>query len=242
MFNNILNALLPQFCQVCEKPSVSRMLCISCMGEIKFLEPPLCTACGEILPTLNIRNCSICGKCSTMKHYIRKSRSLALYAPPFKDLILYYKFQKKTYLVNEFISLIEEHFCDIDFLEYDYYIPVPLHPRKWNERKFNQALLLAERLGKKYKKKVLKNILYKKLQTPPQSELKREERLFNLKKAFELKNCTLIENKKILLIDDIQTTRSTLIECAKTLQKGKPQLIDSFTLALTGPMHSWKSR
>ena len=231
----MLDRFLPQFCQVCERPSLSRTLCTSCRGKIKFLEAPFCSVCGETLPTLNTQNCSMCGKCSKVKHDIRKSRSLALYESPMKDLILFYKFQKKTYLVNEFILLIEEHFSDINFLEYDYFIPVPLHARKWNERKFNQALLLAERLGEKYKKRVLKTVLFKTLHTLPQSELKREERLLNLKKTFCLKNSALIENKKILLIDDIQTTRSTLIEWAKTLNRGKHQFIDSFTLALTGP-------
>ena len=232
----ILNALLPQFCQVCEKPSVSRALCDTCKLKIKFLEPPFCSICGDTLLTLNRENCSMCGKCSKMKHYIRKSRSLALYELPIKDLILHFKFQNKTYLVNEFLSLIEEHFCDINFLEYDCYIAVPLHSKKWSERKFNQALLLAERLGQKYGKSVLKNILFKKIHTPSQVELNRKERLVNLKKVFELKNGTLLENKKILLIDDIQTTRSTLIECAQTLQKGNPQFIDSFAVAKTSEL------
>ena len=229
----ILNAFLPQFCQVCEKPSIFRLLCSTCLSQIKFLKPPFCSVCGIPLPTLNTGNRTMCGNCSKMKHFIRKSRSLARYESPMKDVIRAFKFQQKTYLVNECVTLIEEHFCDVNFFEYDYFIPVPLHARKWNERKFNQALLLAERLGKKYRKRILKNVLFKALLTPPQSELKREDRLSNLKKAFELRNTSIIENKKILLIDDIQTTRSTLIECAKTLHRGKPQFIDSFTLAAT---------
>ena len=87
----MLDRFLPQFCQVCERPSLSRTLCTSCRGKIKFLEAPFCSVCGEALPTLNTHNCSMCGKCSKVKHDIRKSRSLALYESPMKDLILFYE-------------------------------------------------------------------------------------------------------------------------------------------------------
>ena len=65
---------------------------------------------------------------------------------------------------------------------------------------------------------VLTNVLYKVRNTLPQSRLGKEERLNNLKNAYEVRNNEIIRNKKVLLFDDIYTTGSTVEECSKMLK------------------------
>ena len=64
-----------------------------------------------------------------------------------------------------------------------------------------------------------------------QSKLNKEQRKQNIQNVYELKNGEILNNKRILLIDDIYTTGSTVNECCKMLQKAMPKKIDVFTIA-----------
>lgn len=78
---------------------------------------------------------------------------------------------------------------------------------------------------------VVNNCLIKTKNIIEQSKLNKEDRRQNIQEVYELKNRQLIENKKILLIDDIYTTGSTVNECRKILIKGNPNKIGILVLA-----------
>ena len=78
---------------------------------------------------------------------------------------------------------------------------------------------------------ILKERIQKKKKTPPQSQLKRQERLNNLAGAFCLKKKSTVRGKRILLVDDIFTTGSTINECAKILKASGAERVDFFTIA-----------
>lgn len=73
--------------------------------------------------------------------------------------------------------------------------------------------------------------LYKFKNIVPQSTLNKQDRLENVKDVYQLKNGEQLKNKKILLIDDIYTTGSTVSECAKVLKQTEVEKIDVFTIA-----------
>jgi competence protein ComFC len=102
-----------------------------------------------------------------------------------------------------------------DFLTF-----VPLHPKRQRRRGFNQAELLAKQLGKYWGIPVLPT-LKRVINTSPQAELDREQRLEHLKGAFEVEknSAKTITGKQLILIDDVATTGSTLNEAAKMLKK-----------------------
>ena len=101
----------------------------------------------------------------------------------------------------------------------DLIVPVPLHPKRLSQRGFNQAGLLALELGRKIKAPVSTDALVRKNQTLPQTRLKRGERLKNVKGAFEIPDDSKVRGRRILLIDDVFTTGTTLSECAKVLKR-----------------------
>jgi len=119
----------------------------------------------------------------------------------------------------------------------DIIIPVPLHARRLRWRGFNQSQLLAEYLGQNltpgFEIPIFSRLLVRRRYTPPQMKIKKySDRLTNLQNAFEInlsKNSLLneklatssqdLQNKTILLVDDIATTGATLFECAKVLKK-----------------------
>ena len=110
-------------------------------------------------------------------------------------------------------------------------IPVPLHPQRLRERGFNQALLLAEDVGRRLGIPCQKGILQKKEPTAPQVSLSGTERERGVRGAFVLRKEGEVEKKGILLIDDVYTTGATVNECAKVLLEGGAKRVDVFTLA-----------
>lgn len=97
-------------------------------------------------------------------------------------------------------------------------VPVPLHKKRYLIRGFNQSELLAKNISEYFKIRG-SNLLARKINTPSQINLKKTERQNNVKNAFiALNNVNLSNNKKVILIDDVVTTGSTLNECALTLK------------------------
>ena len=95
----------------------------------------------------------------------------------------------------------------------DYLVPVPLSKERMNIRGFNQSEILAKGINWKYK-----NLLIKTKNTNPQARSTRQQRIINLENAFEVDKGYNLENKNIVLVDDVCTTGSTLMECAKVLK------------------------
>jgi ComF family protein len=115
----------------------------------------------------------------------------------------------------------------------DVIVPVPLHPVRLREREFNQALLLADLLGHHLNRPVATTILVRILATDPQTTLTRQERLRNLRQAFAVRNAQVLADRRVLLIDDVFTTGTTVNECAKALLKAGALSVSILTLART---------
>ena len=113
----------------------------------------------------------------------------------------------------------------------DVLIPVPLHYTRLIKRRYNQSALLAKELSKITGVPVEYSALVKHKRTRPQVEFSGRRRKHNLRGAFKLKYAERSKGKKIVLIDDVLTTGSTLKECAKALQVGAPESIDLLTVA-----------
>ena len=115
--------------------------------------------------------------------------------------------------------------------KYDKIMPVPISKKRLKARGYNQSLLIAKEIAKKTNLELVNNCITKTKNIIEQSKLNREDREKNIKGVYKLNNKKLIENKKILLIDDIYTTGSTVNECSKTLRNGNPKKIGVLVLA-----------
>lgn len=137
-----------------------------------------------------------------------------------RKMILNYKFKDKSYLYKTFTNFIikNDKFCEI-LKSYDIIIPVPISKKRNKQRGYNQSLLIAKELSKKSGIKLEKNCLIKYKDIIEQSKLNKEERQKNIQGVYKLENKEKIKNKRILLIDDIFTTGSTVNECSKTLKQ-----------------------
>ena len=122
-------------------------------------------------------------------------------------------------------------FPDFDFSEYSLLLPVPLHIKRLRDRGFNQSLLLAKEMGKKYKLPVNFSLLKRCKFTLTQTGLNKAEREKNIKGAFVVTDKKKVAGENIILIDDVYTTGATINECAKVLLKAGAQKVAVLTLS-----------
>ena len=114
--------------------------------------------------------------------------------------------------------------------EFDLLIPVPLHPKREQARGFNQAALLAKALGRGCGLAVGRGLLRRIRATEAQSGGRREREV-NVKGAFRVARPDQVENRRLLLIDDVFTTGATVSECARALMAAGAAEVGVYTLA-----------
>lgn len=134
-----------------------------------------------------------------------------------------YKTFAKIILKNEKIYRIIQ--------TYDIIGAVPIHKKRKNDRGYNQSELIAKEIARNIKEIRYENILKKVRNNNQQSLLKSYERKQNVSGVYEIQNKSIIENKKIILFDDIYTTGSTVNECSKILKTNNAKEILVLTLA-----------
>jgi len=110
-------------------------------------------------------------------------------------------------------------------------VPVPLHKSRERARGFNQAFELSKPLANMAQIPVLANLLSRVRPTKIQAGLSRRERRMNVAGAFVLSRSKTIEDKTVLLVDDVFTTGATLNECAKILRRNGARRVNVLTLA-----------
>ncbi len=224
-----LMLLYPPACIACQEylPEWDgrTFLCASCQATLQRLVPPWCARCGEPLTNNMV---DLCVRCATHEVPFDRLRSFGLYEGILADLVLAFKFEGERALVRQLADYLFEA-TDAEMREQAEAITfVPMTARAVRIRGFNQAELLARRLGRLLSKPTI-SALRKVRETHPQVELNAQERLANLKAAFSARKDSRYE--KILLVDDVYTTGATLAECSRALRAAGYEEIYALTLA-----------
>ncbi|MFO8240087.1 MAG: ComF family protein [Dissulfuribacterales bacterium] len=228
----IRDILFPPCCAACKiRPfahSTDR-LCHDCLESLKFIESPVCTLCGQ--PFHGPQGSDhICGQCIKNPPSFDTARSVFRYHGAARSLIHKIKYNDDGYALRV-LSFLVKDFMLFDDLKPDMVIPVPLHPKRLRKRGFNQSLRLARALFTDIHLGI--DILSRKLNTKPQTELSMEERPGNVRNAFEIERPLPKGARTILLVDDVYTTGATVRACAKTLKKAGAREVHVFTVART---------
>lgn len=202
---------------------------------LDIIFPKKCGNCGKLSRTWICDNCFENLKYGNIQKIedgeINCLISLFSYGE-IREKMLKFKFNEEAYLKNYFVELIIRNSKIKDKLKnIDLIVPVPMYFWKKMKRGYNQAELIARGLSKELKIQVDNNILIKYKNTRTQSLLNSEERKNNLKQCFRLKNIERLENKNILLVDDIYTTGTTIKECIKELRKSRIKNINVLVIA-----------
>ena len=215
-------------CDVCGEELVAgtrHRLCSDCIAKLPFANGHRCLCCGVPLADES----DYCNRCQYERGAFVKNRSPLVYEGETRKIIYSLKFGRKKYLAQTLGALMADEFLK-DNMEADIIVYVPMTEAEEKKRGFNQSELLAEEVGKRLNIAVLP-ALVKIKETKAQKELGGKERAQNLEGAFA---CVFeqVNNRKILLIDDIFTTGATANECAKVLLKAKAREVNVLTAAV----------
>jgi len=222
LLDYILNLLLPVHCVHCHAPVQERRwggACPECWSSLIRIEPPFCTKCGEPAPAIE----GLCGLCIKGEHAFDFARSALLFTRTLRDIIHHLKYSDRVSLAKPLGDILKE--ClEREAFTGDLIIPVPLHRSRERQRGFNQAELIAERLGRP----VAPRLLCRRKNTPSQTGLTRNERKRNLASAFQVRG----EVKgRVIVVDDVYTTGSTMHEIARTLKRAGAERVEVLTVA-----------
>ena len=121
-----------------------------------------------------------------------------------------------------------------DYQGIDYIIPIPLHPKKEKIRGYNQSHVIAEGISEIINIPIAEKCLVRRVFTDTQTRKTRDERWENVKDIFELKNAEKLQNKHVLLVDDVLTTGATLMSAGKALMQVEGIKISVATVACAG--------
>jgi len=216
-FGVLLNLLYPQNCLICSNKIndlKARPICGDCINKIE----------------INSEASRIEGTAEDLAF------DCAFYAARYEEVmkrcICLFKYDSKTQLADLLGKLMSDFAVrNIGAEEIDMIVPVPLHPVKLRERQFNQSELLAAHLARKMNKNVVRDKVKRIKYTAPQTKLKRDQRLKNVRGAFLVKKNADFKEKTVLLVDDVLTTGATLHECAKALKDAGAKKVVALALA-----------
>lgn len=205
-----IKSFFPQRCAYCGKViSQGKMMCDECKKTLPRINGEVCRKCG-----VEKKECS----CRKAEKYFESIAAPFYFKGKVRNGIHSFKFRNAPDNAEaygyEMAETIKSRFPEKVF---DFITEVPMTKASMTERGYNQCALLANQIGKNLGIEYKKDVLVKLYETEKQHNLKHFLRKGNLTGVFDVSNPMLVENKTILLCDDISTTGETLNECAKML-------------------------
>ena len=216
-----LDLLFPSECAVCDREG--SFLCTACKPSLPRLAPPYCGKCAE--PDA----ATVCSWCRADAPSYESIRAPYRYTGPVRDMVHDLKYANIRAIAPTLGGLLADYLGS-QRLEADVISPVPLHARRERSRGYNQSFLLAREVSQRVQIPMADDRLLRSIDTPPQVTMSgREERRQNIDGAFE---CTRdATGLRVLLIDDVVTTGSTMSACASALKDAGAKSVSGLALA-----------
>jgi ComF family protein len=224
LFISLLNLLYPDLCIICNENLVrgESIICMKCLLEMPRtnyhlqIDNPVEKRFWGKVPVY---------RATSYFHFYKGS--------PFQKLLheLKYRNNKEVgkvigaYAAADLLSAPD--FCSVDYI-----VPVPLHPKKYAKRGYNQSEWIAKGLAEVLKKPIDTTHLIRIRENTTQTKKNIFERYKNTSGIFIINDKTVYRKKHILLVDDVLTTGSTLEACMTALMETESISISVFTLAI----------
>lgn len=225
MLQNLINLFFPK-------------VCLACTNALVDNEVSVCTNCRHDLPVTNFHfdKSDEVKKVFYGRVKLENGTSLLRFQKKgiVQHLIHNLKYKDHHQEVGEFLGgwLGAELKTIEDYNDVDIVIPVPLHKRKLKKRGYNQVERFAKELAKSLNAEYSESVLIKISNTKSQVNKSRLARWNNSNELFSIQNLDKINNKHVLLVDDIITTGATIEACSNQLLKAKNVKISVATMAI----------
>ena len=232
LFGPLLSLFYPPVCAICsgEVPG-KEYLCQACQAKAPRIQPPFCAKCSE--PFFGAVNGPFfCSNCSNQKLYFEAAVAVYQSRGIVRRLVHEFKYGYRAYLRHVIAGWLCAALDDprLRGRAFDCIAPVPLHPARQRERGFNQAELLGQLVAARTGVP-LRRLLERTRYTTTQTAFDRAERMKNLRNAFHLRKKADVRGLRVLLIDDVLTTGSTLSACARVLRRAGASSVYAATAA-----------
>ena len=202
LFDHLLNLVFPPRCEVCRR-GCAEALCAECFSQIRFTRPHM------------------------------GIHTVSIYEGTVRAAIHRFKFKKRRRLAEPLGVLLVRYLGSNPLLsmgEIEVIVPVPLHRKRLRQRGFNQAELLAAVVSRYFEVPVVP-VLERVRDTRAQFGLARMARFRNVAGAFRVSDVEAVSGRRVMLLDDIYTTGSTIAECSRALHKAGARRVEVLTLS-----------
>lgn len=216
MIRQGLSLFFPGRCPFCDEViPMGAFQCGECGGKLPVVRQPFCCKCGQ--PLEDGRR-EYCADCARKRHSYTRGRAVYVYEGAVKTSLYRFKYGgRREYAACYARQAVESYGAWIRELKPEALVPVPLHPGRRRKRGYNQAELFARELGEQLGLPVYSRLVCRSVDTRPQKELNDVQRKKNLKNAFTIPE-NIVQLKKVLLVDDIYTTGSTVDAVSEALR------------------------
>lgn len=209
----LYSIFFPRRCPICDSVVVyGKDICEECEKRISYVADPSCKKCGK---QISSEQSEYCSDCSRKIHHYKQGKSIFLYQKGMKRSMYRFKYAGRKEYASFYARIAKERIQYwVTHRGIEVIIPIPLHRHRQNKRGYNQAEVFAKSLGDYLQLPVDTKLVKRIKNTIPQKELNDKQRKDNLKGAFQLQT-NIVKYRKILLVDDIYTTGSTIDAVAK---------------------------
>lgn len=219
----LVKIVFPDVCNICKKRifTTTDLFCVTCSSELEYTH------------IKNFENNIVLDKFKGILPIQRAYSMLFVSKGNLTSQILYQiKYDSNSHMAENLGILIGNQLKNSDFSNADLLIPIPLHKSKKSQRGFNQSEILADGISKILNIKIDSTSVVRTKYTNSQTFLNKEERQDNVRNVFHVTNQNMIQNKKVILIDDVITTGSTIEACAQEILKAGASEIMLLSLAI----------
>ena len=224
MLESLKNIVFPDLCVACRvrRPTVDEELCRSCLSHLPFIQLP------------EDAKAALAGK-DQFPSEVSSFYSLFYYTKEsyVAELIHYIKYDGLHDIGRYLGGLLWRRQLSLLRLDKHVLVPVPIHPKKRKRRGYNQAEEIAKGISQESGLPIIPDLLIRTSDTSSQTKKDQADRTKVLEHAFDLNPSYDSQLGKILLIDDVVTTGSTIAACTSNLLKGRPEEIAVATLGVS---------
>lgn len=229
LYKSLCDLVFPPLCLYCSQVITgdSKIFCIDCLNLLELIDPAIrCPYCFSMDFSPERK---VCGACRTKTHALSGIAAAFDYVGPAACLVRSLKYADQSYLAKGAGAFMAAQLTRLEWPLPDVIVPVPIAFTHLLERGYNQSLLLAESVSEVLGCPV-QEVLGRKSGDYSQAGLGRKQRMRLEGGAFVLKKGCLLQDKIVLLIDDVMTTGSTLTRCAEVLHAECPKSIYALTV------------
>lgn len=207
----------PRRCPLCDEAmAYGQSVCPSCVKKIPYIKEPACKKCGKQLEDERQEYCSGCGR---KRHHYMQGKAVFSYYEEMKLSMYRFKYANRREYADFYAKEAAERYGNwLAARGIEVIIPIPMFAGKKRSRGYNQAEVFGICLGRETGIPVEKKVVCRVKNTTPQKELNEKQRKDNLKGAFQVR-ANIVKYKRVLLVDDIYTTGTTINAVAELLRQ-----------------------